>query len=312
MNNDGGNAGPDALWFPDTTPPAGLEERFTLPAGRLLFYRPLDSSGGEEDLGSGFVGFNPLHDPDCEALARVVAGVAAWGEEFVMGQLAAMNAPPRRGEEGLASLIGRLRESATDGDEDRRRTSLNRARLLLALDELRRRQEEEIAAELARAEAKEAELLGELACVSGRSAPVPRLSVSSGDRRRLVRAWFRLFARSLDTGPRFLVCGYDDADFLVEACECPAVASFSLPGPEAEDWPDDIVDEFAALAADPAGFPESRRDALFLEMAAAGGGGAAVSFHLLPWNGVMAALGLDESVDEKKGELGLIAALSLE
>ena len=299
----------DALWFPDTLPPAGLAEKMTLPVERVLFFRPL-AAAGEEDLGPGFTGVNPLPGPDCEALAGVVAGVEDFGEEFLMGQLAAMNAPPGRGEEGLASLIGRLRGPAADKGEDHRRTSLNRARLLLALDELRRRQEEEVAAELARAEAKEAELLGELACVSGGPAPAARLPLPSGERRRLVRAWFRLFFRSPEL-PRLLLCGDEDAGFLTEACECPAVAAFRLPGPEAEDWPGDIIDEFAALAGAPAGFPEPRRDALFLEMAALGGGGAAVSFHLLPWEGVMAALGLDERVDEKKGETGLLAALSL-
>lgn len=304
---------PVALWFPDTLPPAGMDS-CPPPFGRLLFFRPL-ASGGEEVLGPGLAGFNPVPGPDCEALAGVVAGVEASGEEFVMGQLAAMNAPPRRGEDGLglAALIGRLRrpEDGRASGEDRPRTTLNRARLLLALDELRRRQEDDIARELARAEEKERELLGELASVSGSAAAVPRASVPSGDRGRLVRAWFMLFFRSAAELPRLLVCGREDAAFLAESCGADPVASVPLPAPGRREWPEGPAGEFAALAAGPDAFPQPRLDELFRELAAAGDG-PPMSLYLLTRGELAAGLGMDGGQDEKRGERCLLAALSPE
>ncbi len=331
---------PSALWLPDSIPSWTLQAPLMAVVGKLFFYRPLAAAGEEEELalwGDAAVclGINPVADRDCEALAAMMRDVADHGEEFLLGQLSAMSTPGPEPETGISRLIGRLRSGASgDGDGEAARHRLNRARFLLALAELRRQQEEEVARGLALAEERQRELLGELA---GAGAPVALPATTPGsagfgpaeNTEALLRAWFNLWVRDVRTQTGLLACsgaageailadGEGGEPFLVLGLPCPGA------GVDPATWINDTRNRFAGLIPAVAGlfdkpetFGDGERADLAREWAAVGGAdfGCRLAIYRVLRGAILAAVAPELAEDmepAKKSKHDLVAVLAKE
>ncbi len=189
------------LWLPDAAPAWPLQAPLMLLLERLFFYRPLGGAAADIAVFADdavWVGINPVIDDDCEFLAALMADVAVHGEEFLLGQLSLMTSSAPGPETAVSRLTGQLRRGTdVDAGREAERERISRARLLLALADLHRRQEEEVARGMARAEAKHRELMGALTAAPVSSAPGTGTYGATVNYPALLAAWFVL--RGLDT-----------------------------------------------------------------------------------------------------------------
>ncbi len=162
---------------------------------RVITYRPVE--GEADKLPAELVDLAPAYAPAPlgEALAKfqgLMADIIRHRADYRLGGLSALSAPVD--QEGLWSLISRLRPSSAPAAQDEE--ALLQARLLLALAELHDQEEREIAAALAAVEDQGQDLLrrlaredeeGSIRLLPGLSAAAPRPEASQ------MRAWALLF-----------------------------------------------------------------------------------------------------------------------